>query len=604
MIKQLKYLLFLSFIISAKAGMTQWGDCSNSIDACTNPSFSVTPSGFGNIEEFTSASNISNPQTNPNPAPGNMGCLLSGELNSTWLLITISGGGTLEFSMGTAGSFNCFDWIMWPYDPNLTCTEIQNNNWAPIACNWNGACTGITGMANPGNIPAGGDPSDFENPLTVNAGDQFMLCFSNFSGSTTSVPLDFFGTATATCGSVIGATICEGDTASIYVIDGTSYSWTTTTPGFIGTNATGDTAYVNPTVTTEYIVEISFNGGNTITDTALVEVIPAIAPTAVTVVETCIGDSNGTITINPTNGAAPFEYIMSGPMADTNSTGQFTGLTGGTYVIDVSDFNGCSDQITVILDDGPLCCDIELTINGDTVSCLQDCSGMLTVDTAFTHPPVTFQWYDSNMNLLPNSNNDTITGLCAGMYYVSATDIVCTEYDSVEVIIDLNLPVVSGSNDTTIAADQSIVLWVTGGDIYNWTPDDYLDCSDCDTVFATPAQDITYIVHVVDSLGCPNYDTINVTVEYFPLFIPNGFSPNNDNQNDMLFVRGGGVVDIDFRVFDKWGTMVFQSRSLDEGWDGTHKNVPLNTGVYLYTLKAITNDLREINMTGNVTLFR
>ena len=106
----------------------QWGDCTNSTDACSNPSFNISPSGFGSVEEFTSFSNVSNPQTNPNPLPGNTGCLLTGEVNSTWLLINVSSAGTLEFSMGTAGTLNCFDWIMWPYDPNLTCTEIQNNN--------------------------------------------------------------------------------------------------------------------------------------------------------------------------------------------------------------------------------------------------------------------------------------------------------------------------------------------------------------------------------------------------------------------------------------------------------------------------------------------
>ena len=122
------------FLFTSISSFSQWGDCDNSTDACTNPTFNVTASGFGLVEEFTSnfSSNISNPQTNPNPLPGNMGCLLSGELNSTWLLITVSSPGTLEFSMGMAGSLNCYDWIMWPFDPNQTCTEIQNNNWLQL----------------------------------------------------------------------------------------------------------------------------------------------------------------------------------------------------------------------------------------------------------------------------------------------------------------------------------------------------------------------------------------------------------------------------------------------------------------------------------------
>ena len=63
-------------------------------------------------------------------SPGNSGCLLSGELNSTWLLITVTSPGTLEFSMGDLASPGCFDWIMWPYDAN-TCDDIFQQCTSP-----------------------------------------------------------------------------------------------------------------------------------------------------------------------------------------------------------------------------------------------------------------------------------------------------------------------------------------------------------------------------------------------------------------------------------------------------------------------------------------
>ena len=243
---------------------SQWGDCDNSIEACTNPSFAVTPNGFGNIEEFQSGTITTNPSSNPNAAPGNSGCLLSGELNSTWLLITVTSPGTLEFSMGDLASPGCFDWIMWPYDAN-TCDDIFNNVLPPVACNWNGACSGLTGMAN--TLPVGASQADFENELNVNAGDQYMICLSNYGGANSNIPLNFFGTAGTTCGGAIGATICEGDTATISALDGVTYVWETATFGFITTNTAGDTAYVNPSITTSYPVVITFADGTSANDT-------------------------------------------------------------------------------------------------------------------------------------------------------------------------------------------------------------------------------------------------------------------------------------------------------------------------------------------------
>ena len=94
----MKYYIhtLLIFVVLAitNDSYSQWGDCDNSIEACTNPSFAVTPNGFGAIEEFQSGT-ITNPSSNPNATPGNSGCLLSGELNSTWLLITVTSPGTL-----------------------------------------------------------------------------------------------------------------------------------------------------------------------------------------------------------------------------------------------------------------------------------------------------------------------------------------------------------------------------------------------------------------------------------------------------------------------------------------------------------------------------
>ena len=177
-------------------------------------------------------------------------------------------------------------------------------------------------MANPGNLPAGADLTDFEMGLNVNAGDQFMICFSNFSSASTNVPLNFFGTATVSCGNAFGATICYGDTATIYATSGISYTWDTSIPGFIGTNSTGDTAYVNPTITTNYLVTIDFGPTGTQLDTALVEVLPALNSTVI-------------ITYNPEKYEDAYSPFMGVPDDPLGFVGWFLMCCGGLFCIPI-----------------------------------------------------------------------------------------------------------------------------------------------------------------------------------------------------------------------------------------------------------------------------
>ncbi len=78
------------------------GDCNQAVNICTNASFSVDPNGYGSINEF-GIGTTSNPSTNPSSS--NSGCLLSGELNSTWMIINIATSGTLEFSFWSRWGF-------------------------------------------------------------------------------------------------------------------------------------------------------------------------------------------------------------------------------------------------------------------------------------------------------------------------------------------------------------------------------------------------------------------------------------------------------------------------------------------------------------------
>ena len=225
------------------SGAATAGDCSDAINICTNSSFSVDPSGYGAIDELAGNS-VSNPLTNPNLTPGNSGCLLSGEKNSTWMIINIASTGTLEFSLGAPNNItaNCYDWILWSYDASA-CSDIVNNIRAPLSCNWNGTCNSFSGMASI--VPPGGYANNFETPLNVICGEQYLICFSNWSSALTTVPFNFTGSASVSCTffnpvTVNNDAICPGQCASLTATGGSSYSWASS-PDLSSTN----TATVN-----------------------------------------------------------------------------------------------------------------------------------------------------------------------------------------------------------------------------------------------------------------------------------------------------------------------------------------------------------------------
>lgn len=118
-----------------------------------------------------------------------------------------------------------------------------------------------------------------------------------------------------------------------------------------------------------------------------------------------------------------------------------------------------------------------------------------------------------------------------------------------------------------------------------------------------------YGVLITDANGCRDMDTITIDPSsdlcYIPhIYVPNIFSPNGDGQNDVLFVRGDGVAQLTFVVYDRWGEKVFESSSLSLGWDGTYKGAELDPAVFSYYVKAVFENADIIESKGNVTLIR
>lgn len=178
-------------------------DCPDAVNVCTDLNFTIDPNGWGAIWEIPALGSTSNPEFYWGDGlmspwgTDHYGCLMGQEINTTWMIVNISGSGSLEFTLGAGGAqAGFYDWTMFPYTAS-TCADILANTLSPVRCNWNYASYGGTGLAS--TIPAGGFPENFEPPLNVLAGQRYIICFSNWSSVTTVVPLLFGGTAVVSC---------------------------------------------------------------------------------------------------------------------------------------------------------------------------------------------------------------------------------------------------------------------------------------------------------------------------------------------------------------------------------------------------------------------
>ena len=108
--------------------------------------------------------------------------------------------------------------------------------------------------------------------------------------------------------------------------------------------------------------------------------------------------------------------------------------------------------------------------------------------------------------------------------------------------------------------------------------------------------------------GCDSSVTVNVVFENESIFfIPDGFSPNSDGINDYLYVMGGGLQDVVFRVFNRWGQLVFETDcccNQECGWDGRLNGSSLNNGTYVYFFKALDSNGDKISSKGTISLIK
>jgi gliding motility-associated-like protein len=141
-----------------------------------------------------------------------------------------------------------------------------------------------------------------------------------------------------------------------------------------------------------------------------------------------------------------------------------------------------------------------------------------------------------------------------------------------------------------------------GFDCY-WWPSDGLSCDTCEQTIASPSLPTTYHLAIVDDFGCVNDDTVYVR-PYFPLYVPNTFTPDADGVNDVFRVVGQSVTGFHLTIYDRWGMTVFESYDMQTPWTGdAGSGYYAPNDVYNWVLEYDTLE-RRTKVAGHVVLAR
>jgi gliding motility-associated-like protein len=206
----------------------------------------------------------------------------------------------------------------------------------------------------------------------------------------------------------------------------------------------------------------------------------------------------------------------------------------------------------------------------------------------------------ASTRVYPAGNDTTYT------YTLTVTDNYGCKFsvtDQVNVRVQPPVPANAGKDSIAVKAVPH-QLFGSGGSTYLWSPSASLNNFSTQNPLATLQNDTRFILKVTDIAGCIGYDTVFVKVYAGPTYyIPNAFSPNGDGQNDVFRAIPVGITQTDwFRIFNRYGELVFQTNQWLKGWDGTYKGKKQPIGSYVWIIKGTDRDGKAVEMKGTVML--
>ena len=391
--------------------------------------------------------------------------------------------------------------------------------------------------------------------------------------------------------------ICNGDNVQLNAIGNGVFTWS---PGTNVINANTASPTVSPTSTAYYFVTLDDNGCVN-RDSVRVRVVDFVSLKAMADTVICATDS---VQLNAVTDGLKFSWA---PGATLNNPALLNPMarpaTNTTYRITAS-IGHCNatDDVMVSLVPYP-----GVNAGADTTICFDTRAQLHANITASS-----FTWTPTSTLDNPNSLNPVASPKSTTRYVLTVRDNLGCPKPSRDTITVTVLPDINAfaGKDTAVVITQKVQLHASGGVSYLWTPSTSLnrnDIQDPVAVYDGSFDSIRYKVVVTNQVGCS--DSAYVTVKVFKtspkVFVPTAFTPNGDGKNDYVRPITAGISRFEyFRIYNRWGQLVYSSTDTERGWDGRIGGKEQPTGTFVWLVKAIDFTGKAFFDKGTITLIK
>jgi gliding motility-associated-like protein len=272
------------------------------------------------------------------------------------------------------------------------------------------------------------------------------------------------------------------------------------------------------------------------------------------------------------------------------------------YILTTShDGGGCADTDTVIVRASIIDNSLQLIGSARYCSSSGD-SAILRV-----RPTDRIQWFKDN-RIINGANQTDFRVNETGSYYAMLFNNEGCSITTIKqnIIIDELKPGISYPIKYAVIDLPLDLKARQFGDSILWSPGTWLNTRTSYTpIFNGPSEQL-YTIEIKTNSGCVTVDTQLVkTVKRAEIYVPTAFTPNKDGLNDFLRPTLMGIKEIRyFRIFNRWGNLLFEMKTEQPGWDGTLNGVPQATQVVVWIIEGLGVDDKIYKRTGTTVLVR
>ena len=305
-------------------------------------------------------------------------------------------------------------------------------------------------------------------------------------------------------------------------------------------------------------------------------------------------------------GEGPFNYSWS----TQETTSAISALSEGIYQLTITDLNGCQALSEIALTGPP---ELIISLEVNEPDCFEQREGIVRVIPTGGVSPFVY-----SIDGIHFQQENQFDGLTEGTYEIVTRDAnECEEKEIIWINVPIQVTIDLGADIQMTAFDTNIIHAIVNLPYdslagVEWSGLDHPVCPTCLSQAISPIITTVYEVSVINKDGCKDDDDLTAIVTIQDgIYIPNIFSPNGDQVNDMMTVYAGSSIrEIKtFIIFDRWGNQVFESSHFPPGdlsgsWDGTMDGEEMNPAVFAYLVVVRFKDGTEKVVQGDITLIR